>query len=158
MENIISDYELKIKETHSRIQYDPLPIIEGVPQQLHQLFQNLLSNSLKFAKDDVPPLIQIRVGQLDAQQQAGLKLDIVRTYYQITFEDNGIGFEEEYAEKIFTIFQRLHSVALYQGAGIGLSICRQVVENHGGIIKAEGRLGIGSIFTIILPSQQRKDI
>ena len=155
VENIISDYGLKIGETDSRIDYDPLPVIEGVPQQLHQLFQNLLSNSLKFAKSDVPPLIRIRSAVIDAQEHQELKLDNSRTYHKITFEDNGIGFEEEYAEKIFTIFQRLHGVAQYQGAGIGLSICRQVVENHGGIIKAEGRLGAGAIFTIILPGQQQ---
>ncbi len=154
MEDIISDYELKIGETDSRIEYDPLPVIEGVPQQLHQLLQNLLSNSLKFAKSGVPPLIRIRAAVIEAQEHQELKLDNSRTYHKITFEDNGIGFEEEYTEKIFTIFQRLHGVAHYQGAGIGLSICRQVVENHGGIIKAEGRLDIGAIFTVILPSQQ----
>ena len=157
MENIISDYELKIMETASRIEYDPLPVLEGVPQQMHQLFQNLLSNSLKFAEPNVPPLIQMRSEIIDAQEQEDLKLNRNRTYYKITFEDNGIGFEEEYAEKIFTIFQRLHGAAQYQGAGIGLSICRQVVENHGGTITAQGRLGTGSLFTIILPGQQTQN-
>lgn len=153
MENIISDYELKIKETASRIYYDPLPVIEGVPQQIHQLFQNLLSNALKFAKPGVPPLIQIRSEPIDARQEPDMKLDGGQTYHRITFEDNGIGFEEEYAEKIFTIFQRLHGSKQYEGAGIGLSICRQVVANHEGDIRAEGRLGMGAVFTVVLPVQ-----
>ncbi len=119
-----------------------------------QLFQNLLSNSLKFTEDEVQPIIKIIADELSPSEQMNYGLPSSRAYVRLTFSDNGIGFNDDDASRIFTIFQRLRGRSEYEGAGIGLSVCKKVVENHGGIIMASGQPGVGSTFTIILPLSQ----
>jgi signal transduction histidine kinase len=117
-------------------------VIQGYRRQIQQLFQNLLSNALKYSKADVPPQILITAGH----SERGGKL-----YHTIKVSDNGIGFEPEYADKIFQMFTRLHGKAEYSGTGVGLSIVKKVVENHDGFIEVENEPGEGSTFEIYLP-------
>lgn len=129
-----------------------LPMVKGYESQLVQLFQNLLSNSIKYAKSDVPPVITIVATVVDSAVVPGLrKGDEGKLFNKIQFTDNGIGFNSQYAERIFIVFQRLHGKSEYEGTGIGLAISKSVVLNHGGYITAEGWEGKGAIFTVYLP-------
>ncbi|MCW3106543.1 MAG: hypothetical protein JWQ09_1049, partial [Segetibacter sp.] len=114
--------------------------------QLRQLFQNLLSNSLKYSKAEVSPIISIECNEVVKQTNGATK-----NFYGIKISDNGIGFEQENAERIFKVFQRLHGQSEFPGTGIGLAIVHKVVENHHGFISAEGHPGEGSTFTILFP-------
>ncbi len=150
MENIKSDFELIIREKHAVINYPVLPVIRGIPLQLFQLFSNLISNSLKY--NDKPPVIQISFEKPTAWEIQGYpKLNPDFSYIKFVFADNGIGFEQEYSERIFDVFQRLHGKQTYSGTGIGLAICKKIVENHEGIIFARGIPQNGAVFTVILP-------
>ncbi|WP_234733894.1 ATP-binding protein [Tellurirhabdus bombi] len=151
---VLLDLELTIQETGAIIEIDPLPTVLGDRSQLGQLFQNLLSNSLKFRQSNLTPRIQIRWEILAASdlpptvkptRQAG-------TYHRLEVIDNGIGFEEQYADRIFQVFQRLHGKSQYAGTGIGLAICNKVVANHGGAITARSQPGQGATFSVYLPS------
>jgi len=130
-----------------------LPVVEGDAGQLGQLFQNLLSNALKFRRPDVVPHIQIKSGRIMADQlPAGVKLSrTMSAYYQIEVIDNGIGFEEKYLDRIFQVFQRLHGKHEFTGTGIGLAICDKVVSQHGGAITARSQPGQGATFSVYLP-------
>lgn len=153
MDELLNDYELLMKEKEASITYNNLPAIQGIPLQLSQLFSNLVSNSLKY--NDKKPVIHISSRHLSSQEiKANKKLHAASSYVEIKFIDNGIGFEQKYSEQIFTIFQRLHGKQAYSGTGIGLALCRKIVENHHGLITAEGETGKGAIFTIILPLEQ----
>jgi signal transduction histidine kinase len=122
---------------------------------MNQLFYNLLSNSLKFTKESMPPLISITTNKLTEERKKSYpQLRPDKEYYQIQFTDNGIGFSQEYAEKIFIIFQRLNERSMFGGYGIGLAICKKVVNNHLGAILADGAQGVGATFTVILPRKQ----
>ncbi|MFT3911725.1 MAG: ATP-binding protein [Ferruginibacter sp.] len=150
IENLKTDFELLINEKEAVINHEPLPVIPGIALQLSQLFSNLISNSLKY--NDKKPLIQITTKNLTPIEiKSNKKLHNGTSYVQIKFTDNGIGFETKYSEQIFTIFQRLHGKQAYSGTGIGLALCRKIVENHHGVITAEGEVGVGATFTIILP-------
>lgn len=151
---VLSDLELLIRQKDAVIEFNELPTIETIPSQMAQLFQNLLSNSLKFTNDEVQPIITVMADELDPSEQLNYGLPSSRAYVRLTFSDNGIGFDDDDASRIFTIFQRLRGRSEYEGAGIGLSVCKKVVENHGGIIMASGQPGVGSTFTIILPLAQ----
>jgi len=146
----ISDLELKIEDSGAQIFCSELPVIKGHPHQIKQLFLNLLSNAIKFRKAQAVP--QIRV--LCAKVSEPLLPDhsvLAGAFLELKIIDNGIGFEQLFAEKIFTIFQRLNGKAEYTGSGIGLAICRKIVENHGGKIYANSGIGLGATFTILLP-------
>lgn len=148
-----TDLELVIAEKKAKIQSDELPTIIAAPQQMHQLFYNLLNNALKFTRADIAPVITISCGVLQAADLHEHKeLSPDRSYYLITVKDNGIGFDQNFAEKIFVLFQRLHSKDTYAGTGIGLALCKKVVSNHGGRIWAESKPGEGATFKILLPS------
>jgi signal transduction histidine kinase len=121
---------------------------------MKQLFDNLLSNSIKFKKADEHPSIHIRSQRLTAKQKEQYHLNTSKNWFKIEFTDNGIGFEPEYSERIFQIFQRLHGKAEYPGSGIGLAICKKITEQHKGIIQAAGKPNNGATFTIILPECQ----
>ncbi len=151
LEENLQTLEYKIEQLNAIVETDPLPEIAMVPSQFRQLFQNLLSNSLKFVRDGVQPKIIIRYALLNEDQAAAYQIKVARHYHKIEIADNGIGFENEFAGKIFAIFQRLHGRSEYEGSGIGLAICKKIVEHHGGIIFANSQLGQGSTFTIILP-------
>jgi signal transduction histidine kinase len=118
-----------------------------------QLFSNLVNNAIKFRKAGVPPVIRVEAKLMDSSSSSFNSLDLnsARPYYEITVTDNGIGFDNKYAEKIFTIFQRLHGRTEYKGTGIGLAICRKICTNHEGFITASSDGVNGSIFKIILP-------
>ena len=150
MENIKSDFELIIREKGAVISYPVLPLIWGIPLQLFQLFSNLISNSLKY--NDKKPVINISVEKPSVEEiQSHSKLNPSVSYLKFVFEDNGIGFEQEFSERIFNVFQRLHGKHTYSGTGIGLAICKKIVENHEGVIYAHGEPGKGATFTVILP-------
>jgi PAS domain S-box-containing protein len=153
--NIRTDFELLIEEKSAVITHDPLPVIEGISLQLNQLFSNLVNNSLKFSRAGVPPQLIIRAtAASEADIAAYPELIPGKRYCVITFQDNGIGFKQEHAEKIFKIFQRLHSKDDYSGTGIGLALCKKIVMNHHGAIDAVAMLNEGAMFKVILPYEQ----
>jgi PAS domain S-box-containing protein len=139
---VLEDLELDIQEKSAIIHVGNLPTVKGYRRQLQQVFQNLISNALKYSKRDVPPYITITASKVTENEKA---------YHLIAVQDNGIGFEQEYADKIFQMFTRLHGKAEYSGTGVGLSIVKKVVENHNGNIRVESTLGQGSTFTVLLP-------
>jgi PAS domain S-box-containing protein len=147
---VLSDLEVRISELDARVNVEELPRIDADPSQMRQLMQNLIANALKFHRPGVPPEVSVswRSGEDDP--------DIPVGNCRIQISDNGIGFEPEYAERIFAIFQRLHGRSEYEGTGVGLSVCRKIVERHGGEISAEGRPGEGAVFTIVMPLKQQQ--
>lgn len=153
LENSKLELTQLIEDKKATITSEKLPVLNAVPFQLQQLFTNLINNSLKYSKEDTAPEIKINVNQVTAEKEAILKIDTKDKYYKITFEDNGIGFEQEYAEKIFILFSRLHGKTDYAGTGIGLAICKKIVENHKGFIFAEGKPNEGAVFSIYLPKE-----
>jgi len=138
-----------VEETDATFACDALPTYNGVPFQLRQLFINLLENAIKFYKVGTAPHVVVTCNVVNGS--VNTRLDASRDYLHIAVQDNGIGFESEYKERIFELFQRLHSKDKYKGTGIGLSICRKVAENHQGIITVDSRLGEGSTFHVYLP-------
>jgi PAS domain S-box-containing protein len=153
--NVHNDFELLIEQKKATVRVDPLPIIRGIPLQLNQLFTNLMSNALKFAATDRPPLIHVHARTLtETEVKTHPEIDHNRPYIQLEFADNGIGFSDEYAEQIFVIFQRLNDRQAYPGTGIGLALCKKIVMNHKGEIYARSTAGQGSTFYIILPVTQ----
>ncbi|SOD82248.1 ATP-binding protein [Spirosoma fluviale] len=155
IETVLSDLELRIQETGAVVEVALLPNIQGDRSQLEQLFQNLLSNALKFSRPNQAPHIHIHydtltAGNLPATVKPARQ---TRAYYQIQVSDNGIGFDEQYADRIFQIFQRLHGKSEFAGTGIGLAICEKVVTNHGGAIIANSQPGQGATFSIYFPVQ-----
>lgn len=153
VENIKSDLELLIEEKRATLHITTLPSIEAIPLQINQLFLNLISNSLKFS--DGAPGITISHSILAEKEVPGMAASKNGAgYVKLVFSDNGIGFDQQYADKIFSIFQRLHSTE-YAGTGIGLALCKKIVENHGGAITVESAPGKGTSFFIYLPLVQR---
>lgn len=147
------DFSELIYQKKAMIYSKNLPKINGIRVQLVQLFNNLISNSLKYSRPDVNPIIEVRYKQVVGNEIPNVgPVQQEKVYHKITFRDNGIGFEEKYSEKIFTIFQRLHNKNEYEGTGIGLAICRRIVTNHNGYIVAEVKKDyIGAIFHVYLP-------
>jgi PAS domain S-box-containing protein len=160
IEEVISDLDIALKETKAMITVvDELPIIEANPGQIRQLFQNIIGNSLKFIKPDILPQISITYKIANGRQMGAIDEGILDIKFcVIYFKDNGIGFDPAYAGKIFTIFQRLNNSAVYEGTGIGLAICKRIVERHHGLIMAESKPGEGALFTITLPVFQKKSV
>ncbi len=152
LDETLQTLEYKIEQKNAIVTSDDLPEASIIPPQFRQLFQNILSNSLKFIGEDVQPRITIRHTYLKPEELGDYSLHPASQYLKIEFEDNGIGFENEYSGKIFQIFHRLHGRAEYEGSGIGLAICKKIVEHHKGIIFATGHPDQGAIFTIILPA------
>lgn len=149
IKHICDDLEITIREKKAVLKIGTFPLIEAVPGQMHQVFQNLISNSLKFSNKQFPVII---IDQKPISQKQADELDInPADFIYIHVSDNGIGFENEYKEKIFGIFQRLHG-RNYEGTGIGLAIARKIIENHGGFIYANGIVDKGAEFHIILPA------
>jgi signal transduction histidine kinase len=152
LNNVLADYELLISQKRADIQRDSLPTITAIPLQMNQLLFNLIGNALKFTKRDIAPIITIKCETISKERKAQFsQLRPLQEYVQITIRDNGIGFNQEYANQIFTIFQRLNDRSVYGGYGIGLALCKRVVDNHQGIIYAEGTPKQGACFTVILP-------
>jgi len=136
---VVADLEVVIADAAGRVEIGELPVIDADPIQMRQLFQNLVANALKYRHADRPPVVRISSSSLDA------------AHCTIAVADNGIGFNPEYTERIFKMFERLHGRARYDGSGIGLAICRRIAERHGGTITATSTPGQGATFTVTLP-------
>lgn len=155
IESILSDLEVKIQEVDAEINVMPMPKLNALSTQMQQLFQNLITNALKFVKPNEKPKISIEAYQADRKEMSLLGVPFKHhKYYKISIIDNGIGFDEEYTEKIFLIFQRLHGRSEFEGTGLGLAICKKIVDNHHGYIIAKSELNKGAIFTVYLPDDE----
>lgn len=156
LQKVLDDLELDIQQKQAIIHVGELPVLKGYRRQIQQLFQNLISNGLKYGKPGTPPEINI-TGSTVAGKDVPLFLneeELHKKFYCIQVTDKGIGFEQEEAERIFMMFQRLHGRSEYPGTGIGLSIAKKVVENHGGKIIAHGEPGVGATFSIYFPVEE----
>ncbi|HYE55507.1 MAG TPA: PAS domain-containing protein, partial [Chitinophagaceae bacterium] len=153
LKDILADLELVIQEKNAVIESDNLPEIEAVPGQMRQVFQNILSNALKFTKKNQSPHISI-TSEIVAGKSIDSPAATNGNYCRISISDNGIGFDEQYRDKIFTIFQRLHTKEKYEGTGIGLAITRKIVDKHNGLITATSIENEGSCFILVLPLRQ----
>jgi signal transduction histidine kinase len=138
LQEVIADLEIEIEKSSAQIRFEDLPEVWGIPSLIRQLFQNLLSNAIKFRKKDATPAIQIY-----SEPWNGLN--------RVVIQDNGIGFDQKYSEEIFMVFKRLHSYHEFEGSGVGLSICKKIIDRHSGSIKAESKIGEGSRFIIEFP-------
>lgn len=152
LEEVLQSLEYQIEQVNASIESDGLPVATVVAAQFRQVFQNLLTNALKFARKDTPPVIRISHRFLSSNQVSIPGLTKARRYLELKISDNGIGFDNRYATKIFAIFQRLHAKKDFEGTGIGLAICKKIVENHGGIITADSAPDHGATFTIVMPA------
>ena len=150
LENANFELAQDIEEKNAVIRSAELPVLNVIAFQIQQLFVNLIGNALKYSKPGVSPVINIDCEKLSAKNLPVFILDKRKEYYKISVSDNGIGFEQEYAEKIFILFNRLHQKSDYAGTGIGLSICKKIAENHNGYIIAEGDPGVGATFSVFL--------
>ncbi len=150
---VLSDLDVQIEEKKAVIQVHSLPVVNGYRRQLQQLFQNLISNALKYSKRDTPPRIVISSRSITGADVPGRISAALaeKRYHLIEVKDNGIGFDQEYADRIFAMFQRLHGRSEYEGTGIGLSIARKVIDNHQGHIWAQSKIGEGATFSFLLP-------
>ncbi|ATB44270.1 two-component sensor histidine kinase [Cystobacter fuscus] len=140
---VLADLESAIEQAGATVTLEALPVLEADATQMRQLLQNLVGNALKFRREGVPPVISVR-GTVDPRSQR----------CELVVEDNGIGFEEKFADRIFNVFQRLHGRGQYEGTGIGLAICRKIAERHGGSIRARSTPGEGAAFLVSLPLKQ----
>ena len=151
VKEVLLDLSSNIEEKKAVIHVSDLPSIKVIPFQIKQLFINLISNSLKYCKDDVPPQINISSNEITDEEVFDYKIANKDDYYKIVIEDNGIGFKQEYAEKIFLLFKRLETDPKYSGTGLGLAICNRIVDNHKGFIKVKSSPNEGAKFYVFLP-------
>lgn len=157
MEGILSDLEVAIAQKSAKVEYRDLPVIEGIPVLIHQLLYNLVNNALKFSVEGRPPFVKVS-GSSPRQEELPLGA-MSADHVKITVADNGIGFSQEQAYRLFDLFTRLNSREKFEGTGLGLALCKKIVERHHGFIYAQGRDGDGATFTIILPrtaAEERK--
>ncbi len=149
---VLSDMEISIERLGGRVEIGELPTIEADPLQMRQLIQNLIGNGIKFHKENESPIVKV-YSEIARQQGA----DQSKATYNLIVEDNGIGFDEKYCDRIFTVFQRLHGRSEYEGTGLGLAVCRKIVERHGGTITAKSQPGYGAKFIATMPITQEKE-
>ena len=155
IESVLSDLEMKIQDVDAQITLKSMPTINALPTQMHQLFQNLISNSLKFVKQNEKPIIRIEASLVSKEEMELTTFNFGNNkYHKIVVSDNGIGFDAEYSEKIFLIFQRLHGRSEFEGTGLGLAITKKIIDNHQGFIVAESEVNKGSKFTVYLPNNE----
>jgi light-regulated signal transduction histidine kinase (bacteriophytochrome) len=146
LRDALSALELLIEETGAEIVASDLPEAEVDESQMRQLFQNLIGNALKFRRAGVPPRVEV-IGETETNEQGErVRLEV---------RDNGIGFDPQYRDRIFQIFQRLHGKSEFEGTGIGLAICKKIVDRHDGRIHARGVPGEGATFVVELPKRQK---
>jgi signal transduction histidine kinase len=146
---VLNDLEARVEQTGGRVELGSLPTIEADPLQMRQLLQNLIGNALKFHRPGTPPVIQVTGEIIKPEWANGTDADGLA---RLTFSDNGIGFDEKYLDRIFTPFQRLHARSEYEGTGMGLAVCRKIVERHGGQITAQSQPEQGATFLVTLPA------
>jgi signal transduction histidine kinase len=151
----IAELEIEIEKNNARINISELPVIWAVPSLMRQLFHNLISNAIKFRKKTVETVIHIEAKKLNSTDSSfPVKTMNGNNYYKISISDNGIGFDPKYADEIFMVFKRLHSYHEFEGSGVGLSICKKIIEKHNGFITAQSKPGNGSTFIFGLPEKQ----
>jgi len=155
-QEVLSDLEVCIQQSRGHVEVGELPIIDADPLQMRQLLQNLISNAMKFYRNEELPVVKIYSQLLENQEDYPTGGLTAAELCQIIVEDNGIGFDEKYLDRIFNVFQRLHTRNEYQGTGVGLAICRKIAERHEGSITAESTLEVGSKFIVTLPIKQRR--
>ena len=153
---VLSDLETTIEESGGTVEIGDLPPIDADPVQMRQLFQNLIANALKFKRPESPPVVKVEA-ELVNKNASGVEGAASNEFARITVADNGIGFDEKYLDRIFTPFQRLHGRNEYEGTGIGLAVCRKLVERHGGTLTAESSAGNGATFIATMPVTQNKE-
>lgn len=152
VQQLIVDYDLLIEQKKAKISIEVLPVVKANPAQMTQLFRNLIGNALKFTKSDREPIISISVLPVELNDIEKIQIGNSNSdFCKIEIKDNGIGFKPEYFERIFNIFQRLHSKNDYEGTGIGLAMCKKIAQNHGGDIFAKSKFDQGATFSIIIP-------
>lgn len=151
VEEVLSDIEPEVQEKRAKFNIKQLPSLDVNPGLMRPLFSNLISNALKYCKKDIDPVIEIYAEQQTGDGKDGMNGSRNRKFWRIFVEDNGIGFDQKYAEQIFDMFVRLHGNSDYEGTGIGLALCKQIVEKHQGYISALSRENAGSTFIISLP-------
>jgi PAS domain S-box-containing protein len=147
VEEVTSDLQILLEERQGQVMHEPLPEIEADPTQMRQLFQNLIGNALKFHREGVPPVVRITT----ETPRQGARAQDVQT---IVVQDNGIGFDKQHLDRIFAPFQRLHTRREFEGAGLGLAICKRIMERHEGDITARSRPGEGATFIVTLPTRR----
>lgn len=156
---VAADLETSIEEAGGRLEIDNLPTLDADPMQMRQLLQNLIGNSLKYSRPGVPPVVTVYSQKLDSRNPDSMDEDaLARQLCQILVTDNGIGFDEKYLDRIFTVFQRLHKKGEYEGTGIGLAICRKIVDRHGGTITARSKPDEGTTFVVTMPIKKPKEL
>ena len=153
---VVSDLEVQIEQQNGRVEVGHLPTIHADPLQMRQLFQNLITNGLKFHRIEEPPIVKIEGKFVHDRRQRDAGHPVAEEQCRILIEDNGIGFEDKHRGRIFDVFQRLHPRDVFEGTGIGLALCRKIVERHGGQITPRSTPGRGSTFEILLPAVHRK--
>jgi signal transduction histidine kinase/DNA-binding response OmpR family regulator len=154
--DILHDFDDQIKEKEAVIVVDTLPVVDTIASQIRQVFQNLISNALKFSKDHTAPSIKI-AGEIIASKDFDSPVSDSGNFCRITLSDNGIGFDEKFLDRIFVIFQRLNNQSSYEGTGIGLAIAKKIMDKHNGLISAKSNENEGASFIIILPVNQIND-
>jgi signal transduction histidine kinase len=152
VKEVVQNLDEEITESGAKIKYNDLPVIKGMPFQIKQLFENLLSNSLKYRQQKKPPVITINSSVVGEKEVPDDHHKTSASYVKLLFSDNGVGFEQSYADRIFRLFQRLHTQEGYKGTGIGLTICKKVVDNHNGFIHAVSQVNKGTTFEIYFPA------
>lgn len=157
LNELLLDFDDAISRTKAIITIDKLPVIETMPSRMRQIFQNLISNALKFSKETIAPVIQISAELIDTKDVDGSPSP-EGAYCRIVVKDNGIGFDEKFLDRIFVIFQRLHNRATYEGTGIGLAIAKKNIDKHHGLIWAQSRVDEGTRFILVLPVQQASQL
>lgn len=154
MKGVQEDLEYAIEDSGATIEARDLPQIDADPSQMGQVFMNLIGNSLKFRRPDTAPVIKVYSEPVAAEDVPEDEGEETREWIRLVFSDNGIGFDTQYNDRVFNLFQRLHGRNEYAGTGIGLALCRKIVERHGGSIIAESEVGVGTQFIIIMPTTQ----
>ena len=153
---VLSDLEVRIEQKKATVEVGELPTIEADPLQMRQLLQNLIGNALKFQPPDAQPLVKIHGRLLQSPFAGTPDDDPYAEQCELSIQDNGIGFDEKYLDKIFAVFQRLHGRNEYEGTGVGLAVCRRITDRHGGTINATSKTGQGATFNITLPVRHPK--
>lgn len=156
VKGVLSDLEVRIEQTKARVEVSTLPTIEADPLQMRQLLQNLIGNAIKFQPPNAQPVIRIEAQIIKSPFAGSPDEDPYAEQCAITVQDNGIGFDEKYSEKIFAVFQRLHGRTEFEGTGVGLAVCRRISDRHGGTIHANSKSGEGARFVVTLPVRHPK--
>ena len=155
VDDVMNELDSTVQEKHAKITVDKLPVLQVNPGLIRPLFYNLISNALKYCKKNEPPVVSIR-SEMPSGSENGKPQE--HRYCRIFIQDNGIGFDQKYAEEIFGMFKRLHLNTEYEGTGIGLALCKKIVEEHNGFISAKSRVNEGSTFIISLPVRQEAEV